>query len=68
MPNLTPDPAVLAALAARFDNRFTTDEVRSYLLTAADELRPSVEADTLPEMSIRLAALRMERAARDAAH
>ncbi len=68
MANLTPDPAVLVALAARFDNRFTPEEVRSYLLSAADELRTSVQAETLPEMSIRLAALRMERAARDAAH
>lgn len=62
MSDLTPDRAVLAALSDRFDHRFSPEQVASYLSRAADDLRGSVNPESLPEMAIRLAAVRMERA------
>jgi hypothetical protein len=67
MSDLTPDLAVLNALSDRFEHRYEPDEVAAFLARAADDLRGSVNEEALPEMAVRLAAVRMERAERPGA-
>lgn len=61
MTSPTVSRAVVAELSLRYRSQLPDDEIESCINAAADDLRRSVSVDSLPEMAIRVAVVRLYR-------